>query len=42
MIVLILLFSVWGAFVTNDGRALSPMLIALVYYGRKLLGDIQE
>lgn len=41
-IILILLFSVWGALITNDGKAFSPMLIALFVYVRKLFEDMRE
>lgn len=41
-IILILLFCVWGAYMTNDGKALIPIVAALLYYARTLAEDRQE
>ena len=41
-IVLILLFSIWGAYMINDGRALAPVLVILLYYARTLFEDGRE
>ncbi len=38
-IVLILLFCIWGAYMIHDGRALVPVVIALLYYARNLVED---
>jgi len=38
-IILILLVSIWGAYMMNDGRALVPIVVALLYYARNLLED---
>lgn len=41
-IILILLFCVWGAYITNDGKVLAPMVVVLIYYARTLAENRQE
>lgn len=38
-IILILLGSIWGAYMTDDGRMLAPIVLALLYYVRNLLEE---
>lgn len=41
-IIVILLFCIWGAYMTGDGRVLFPIAAALLYYAKHLLIDMQE
>lgn len=41
-IIFILLFCIWGACMTNDGRVLAPIVVALLYYTRTLFGDMHK
>lgn len=41
-IIVILLFCIWGAYMTGDGKVLFLIVAALLYYARHLLIDIQE
>ena len=38
-VIFILLISIWGASMINDGRVLVPVVAALLYYTRNLLED---
>ncbi len=41
-IIFILLFCIWGACMTNDGRVLAPIVVALLYYTGTLFGDMHK
>lgn len=42
VIVVMLLFCAWGAYVIGKGEVLLPVIIALLYYTKKLIEDMRE